>query len=185
MLEAKNINIYAKKFLQYIEEKKVNFEKDLFEKINEIINIFENKEKNKKNSLIIDFLKSSNVEFSKKIALISEICDNEFFLNYLLIINKIGNFSQLDEILVSIIKQYNLSKNIIKANVYSVIELDQKQVKKIKTLILEKTGLSAEIENLIRKDLIGGLIIKLDSLMLDLSIKTLLENMTAKLFFCN
>jgi F-type H+-transporting ATPase subunit delta len=182
MLSENHLKIYAEKFLQYLKKNNIDFENLLKEKIQNLIEIFENQEQNQKNDLISRYLKSKTVDFSKKIDLIKEICDQKEFLNFLKVVNKSNDLIHLDKILQSILVTHNRVNGLVEAWVESVIELDGQQTQKIKELILKETGLNATIKNQIKKDILGGFIVKFDDLVLDMSIKGILERIEIKLF---
>lgn len=182
MISETFLKIYAEKFLEYLKKNNIDFKVSLKEKIEKLVEIFENQKERQKNDLISRYLKSQSVEFSKKIDLIKEICDQEQFLNFLKVVNKTGDFLELDKIFRSILKIYNRSQKIVEANLDSVVEFDDTQIKQIKKMILNETGLKAKITNRIKKNIIGGFVVRFDDLVLDMSVKGLLEKIQTKFF---
>lgn len=175
------IKVYAQKFLQYIKNNNIDFDKEIKNQLIELISVFY--DNSERSILISRYLKSDNVEFNKKIDLIKEICENEYFIRFLYIIHKMKHFSFIEKIFEEIIIYHDMIVNsVFYGNIYSVISLNQEEIDKIQKIFFEKTGHSVVLKNKIKKDIIGGFIVEYEDKILDLSLKTLLNKIERKLF---
>ena len=88
----------------------------------------------------------------------------------------------LDDILFSFKDDINKLQNIVPAVITSVIELDLEQKKKLVENLQNK--IKAEITPEFRLDeaILGGLVIKINDTVIDLSIKKKIENLKVQTF---
>jgi F-type H+-transporting ATPase subunit delta len=125
------------------------------------------------------FLKSPVIKSHKKEEVITTLFTNkvsELTLAFIKILNKNGRESLLELISQSFINQYKAHKNILSAEVTSVISLDDDASKQFIDALNKLTGKHIELENQINRDLIGGFVLKMEDKQLDKSIKTQLNN---------
>lgn len=94
---------------------------------------------------------------------------------------KKGREGILEAVAKSFIDQYKVHKNILTAEVTSVIEFDSDLNNRFATALKDSTGKEIELNNAIDKDLIGGFILRMDDKQLDNSIKTQLKNIKKEL----
>ncbi len=59
--------------------------------------------------------------------------------------------------------------------IVSAVPLDQERIKKIRKIIVEKTGVDTRIKKLVDNRIIGGLIIRINDVLIDFSIRSQLE----------
>jgi len=86
--------------------------------------------------------------------------------------------SDSDEIIRKYIQVYNKDKHIVDATVFSTISLDENQIEQIKKVIKKQLLVSeVEVTNIIDKELIGGLRIQVEDLVMDASIHTQLKQL--------
>lgn len=75
-------------------------------------------------------------------------------------------------------KLFKIERKILVAEVFSVAELSADNVQEIKSSLIKKyPDNSIEIVQTIKKDILGGVVVKIDSLMIDASLKTQLLNL--------
>jgi F-type H+-transporting ATPase subunit delta len=75
----------------------------------------------------------------------------------------------------------NKIKTQIMVEVVSVIKLDDKLMKELKKSIDEKTKLDVRLKNVIDKNIIGGLLIKIGDKIIDLSVKSKIDDLKTRL----
>jgi len=72
-------------------------------------------------------------------------------------------------------------KKQVYVEVISSIELDSETISKIKVDVDEASGLDVRIRNTVDPDIIGGLVLKIGEKIVDLSVKSKIEDIRAKL----
>jgi len=75
----------------------------------------------------------------------------------------------------------NKIKTQIMVEVVSAIKLDDKLMKEIKKNIDEKTNLDTRLKNVVDKNIIGGLLIKIGDKIIDLSVKSKINDLKTRL----
>ncbi|MHB1253660.1 MAG: ATP synthase F1 subunit delta [Candidatus Humimicrobiaceae bacterium] len=75
----------------------------------------------------------------------------------------------------------NKIKTQIMVEVVSAIKLDDKLMKEIKKSIDEKTKLDVRLKNVVDKNIIGGLLIKIGDKIIDLSVKSKINDLKTRL----
>lgn len=68
-------------------------------------------------------------------------------------------------------------KGIVKAKAYSSISLSGEQIKKLEKKLSEQSGKTVEIENIVDKSLLGGVMIKFNDVVIDGSLKGKLKDL--------
>jgi F-type H+-transporting ATPase subunit delta len=81
------------------------------------------------------------------------------------------------DIALAFSEQYNAHKNITSAKVSTAITLDKELKSKIMAIVKTASKGEVEIEEEVNKDLIGGLIIKIDDQQVDSSIHSKLQKL--------
>jgi F-type H+-transporting ATPase subunit delta len=77
---------------------------------------------------------------------------------------------------------YKKEKKILEAEVFSVDKLSDDEIKSIKSVLEKKYNSAAvEITQTIKKDILGGVVVKIGSFMIDTSLKSQLINLEAQL----
>jgi F0F1-type ATP synthase delta subunit len=71
----------------------------------------------------------------------------------------------------------NLSISQAPVEVYTAVELNERMIEKIKKTLDHRTGLDTKIKIIVDKSIIGGLVVKINYSVIDLSIKRKLENL--------
>ncbi len=130
------------------------------------------------------YLSDPAVEKSDKIKAILEILGEDAsrsiqsFAAMMIILNAIDFFEQTYKDFVELANQL---KRQVSIEVFSVIDLDSKLLDEIKKGVDKKTGLDVRIKNVIDKNILGGLVIKIGDRVIDLSIKNKIEDLKTKL----
>lgn len=167
-------NLYAKEFLIYIRDQKLDINK-IIQIISSFIIFLEDKK-------ITQYLYSPVIKSEKKMDLIETQIQDKDLLKLISVINKRKQMTNLLNIFKAIIKNNKLQNNIIEIIVESIIYLNNQQKENVSLLIKNYFGYEGEITNIINKAIIGGLVIKFNDYVLDLSIRKQLDLMKKKVF---
>lgn len=125
----------------------------------------------------------SNPALPKKalVKIIEEIANklsiNQLVISFLIVIAKSGRIKFLNSITQSLKSLVKIDKNILEIELISAFELNEELISKIK-LILERKyrGKIIEFKNKIKPEILGGLVVKINSLVIDASLKNQLAN---------
>lgn len=129
-------------------------------------------------------LTDPSIENYEKIKVMLEILGDDgskaikSFAAMMVILDAIDSFEQTYKDFVELANQL---KRQVSIEVISVIELDKEILNEIKKHVDKKTGLDVRIKNVLDKNIIGGLVIKIGDKVIDLSIKDKLEDLKNKL----
>ena len=129
-------------------------------------------------------LTDPSIENYEKIKVMLEILGDDgskaikSFVAMMVILDAIDSFEQTYKDFVELANQL---KRQVSIEVISVIKLDKKILNEIKENVDKKTGLDVRIKNVLDKNIIGGLVIKIGDKVIDLSIKDKLEDLKNKL----
>jgi len=129
-------------------------------------------------------LADPSIENYEKIKVMLEILGDEgskaikSFAAMMIILDAVDSFEQTYKDFVELANQL---KRQVSIEVISVIELDKEILNEIKEHVDKKTGLDVRIKNVLDKDIIGGIVIKIGDKVIDLSIKDKLEDLKNKL----
>ncbi len=129
-------------------------------------------------------LTDPSIENYEKIKVMLEILGDDgskaikSFAAMMVILDAIDSFEQTYKDFVELTNQL---KRQVSIEVISVIELDKEILNEIKENVDKKTGLDVRIKNVLDKNIIGGIVIKIGDKVIDLSIKDKLEDLKNKL----
>ena len=129
-------------------------------------------------------LADPSIENYEKIKVMLEILGDEgskaikSFAAMMIILDAVDSFEQTYKDFVELANQL---KHQVSIEVISVIALDKEILNEIKEHVDKKTGLDVRIKNVLDKNIIGGIIIKIGDKVIDLSIKDKLEDLKNKL----
>jgi ATP synthase F1 delta subunit len=111
-------------------------------------------------------LASITGELAKKISLNSEVTA------FLMIVAKARRIKYIKAIYQNFLKLSKLDKNILEVKLFTVNPLEPEQQSKIKDLLQKKyPGKTIEINQIIKPDILGGILIQIDSLVIDATLK--------------
>lgn len=129
-------------------------------------------------------LTDPSIENYEKIKVMLEILGDDgskaikSFAAMMVILDAVDSFEQTYRDFVELANQL---KRQVSIEVISVIELDKEILDEIKENVDKKTGLDVRIKNVLDKNIIGGIVIKIGDKVIDLSIKDKLEDLKNKL----
>ena len=129
-------------------------------------------------------LTDPSIENYEKIKVMLEILGDDgskaikSFAAMMVILDAVDSFEQIYRDFVELTNQL---KRQVSIEVISVIELDKEILNEIKENVDKKTGLDVRIKNVLDKNIIGGIVIKIGDKVIDLSIKDKLEDLKNKL----
>jgi len=136
------------------------------------------------------YLSSSSVTETDKIRAILEILGEESSSAIKTVVMMIISLDMIDVIeeiygffveLVNFVELVSKLKSQVFVEVVSAVDLSQKLVNEIKKSVDKKTGLDVRIINTVDRDILGGIVIKIGSKVVDLSIKNKMEELKTKL----
>lgn len=78
----------------------------------------------------------------------------------------------------ALVKKFALRETV---EIISALELDSKFINRIKRIVDKKTGLDVKIINVVNDRILGGVVIKIGDKMIDLSIKSKMEELKTRL----
>ncbi|MCL5072564.1 MAG: ATP synthase F1 subunit delta [Actinobacteria bacterium] len=129
-------------------------------------------------------LTDPSIENYEKIKVVLEILGDggskaiKSFAAMMIILDAVDSIEQTYKDFVELSNQL---KRQVSIEVISVIELDKEILNEIKENVDKKTGLDVRIKNILDKNIIGGIVIKIGDKVIDLSIKDKLEDLKNKL----
>jgi len=100
------------------------------------------------------------------------------FISTLIIMDVLENVEQIYNDYVELSNQL---KKQVSIEVISAVELDSSTIDTIKKDVDEKTDLDVRIKNIIDRDIIGGIVIKIGDRIIDLSLKNKIDDLKTKL----
>jgi F-type H+-transporting ATPase subunit delta len=106
------------------------------------------------------------VELGEKLSLNNKVLH---FLSVVAAARRIADIKYVQQHFAKLVK---IEKNILEVEVISAVQLDAEILQEVKSSLQKKhSGLTIEIKQIIKKDILGGLVIKIGSNMIDASLK--------------
>ena len=172
----KKISRYAKSFfdIALAEDELGIFEKEFDSVINEL----------SANLKLKSFLINPKIEAYEKIKYMLSALDKNSsrsirsVMSLIITMNLTDYLRLIKEEFVKLVDNY---KNQLRVEVTSAVMIDKELLLKIKKEIDKKTGLDSRISNVIDASLIGGILIKINDKVIDLSIKNKIEKLKSDL----
>lgn len=137
------------------------------------------------NSELQNFILNPVVSYGDKKDVMSQIFTGKvssLTVNFLSLLAENNRLNILDDILFSFKDDINKLQNIVPAVITSVIELDLEQKKKLVEKLQNKIKAEITPEFRLDKAILGGLVIKINDTVIDLSIKKKIENLKVQTF---
>jgi F-type H+-transporting ATPase subunit delta len=126
-----------------------------------------------------DFLTNPLITSKKKIKVIEKISKklsfDQFFINFLKVVASHGRLYILDGIFKVFKLMIQNKSNETNVEVITTAKLKEKTKIKLSAKLEKITGKKIIINNLIEESIMGGIIVKINSLMIDSSLKTKLD----------
>jgi F-type H+-transporting ATPase subunit delta len=105
-------------------------------------------------------------DLAKKISLNSKVTE------FLMIVAEARRIQHIKAIYQDFLKLSKLDKNILAVKLFTVNALEADQLGQIKDLLQKKySGKTIEINQIIKPDILGGILIQIDSLVIDATLK--------------
>lgn len=124
-------------------------------------------------------LKSPIVKYDKKLAILNAIFKSKvqpITASFFELLTKRQRESLLYPIALEFINEYNSLKGIVKAQLYTPMQVDATLRAQFSKIVEERTGKKVELEEFVKEDLIGGYILRIGDMQIDSSVKTKLSN---------
>jgi len=99
------------------------------------------------------------------------------FNNFLKIVWQNKDWKNLNKILINFKKVINDKNSLLKAEVVSSVKLSDQVLNQVKGWLENYTSKTVLLSSAVEQDLLGGVIIKYDDVILDASLKTQLKNL--------
>lgn len=97
---------------------------------------------------------------------------NSKVTEFLIIVAKARRLKYIKAIYQDFLKLSKLDKNILEVKLFTVNSLEAEQLEKVKDLLNKRySGKNIEINQIIKPDILGGILIQIDSLVIDASLK--------------
>ena len=103
---------------------------------------------------------------------------NDKIINFLKVLISKKRFQELNNIVQAYSDELDKINNIKRAEVISAVELSKEQMQKLTKKLQNKLKKNVVIKSSLDKNIIGGLIIKIDDDVIDNSLKNKLENLS-------
>ena len=127
----------------------------------------------------LSYLSSPIVENAEKFSMISAVCKAvgtcSEFENMLKLLAENGHFSDLNGVLSAYIGLYNAKREIAEVEVETVVSLTPEQDKALKQKLAEILQKKITVKYVINPEILGGLVVKCGTLLIDGSIKNKLD----------
>ncbi len=130
----------------------------------------------KSSNELTQYIKNPLINSLKKSFILKKICKsfsyNLFFQGFIGVLTKHGKISLLEKILSEYKRIIDLKDGLTEIIVTTSEPLDKQVEQKLKTKLSESLKLKVKLTKIIDKKIIGGIIIKIKSIMIDNSIKS-------------
>ncbi|MFI3241186.1 MAG: ATP synthase F1 subunit delta [Alphaproteobacteria bacterium] len=130
----------------------------------------------KKDDDLTKFLSNPIVDLSIKKQVVESLKLSQEVKDSILVVTENNRSANIKEILEEFVSLYYKQKNIIVVDVVSTYALKEKQLKELEKKLVSKLGQEIIIKNAIDTDILGGLVIKYNSQMLDASVLGKIKN---------
>ena len=130
------------------------------------------------------FFENPLVSANDKKEIIFKIFGKDFDLQIINILNVLADNKRLDiinTVLYCFEEKYETVKNISKVKIISAVEMNTESKNRLIKILTQKLNQKIVPEYKIKKDIIGGLIIKINDKIIDLSLNTKINNMEKQL----
>lgn len=145
-----------------------NIEKEVYDSLQMVHSVFED------NRDYITLLSSRNIPKKDRVKIIEESLSNkvhEYVCSFVCLLCEKEIISIFDDCFKEYKKMYNLSQNVLTAQVKSAVPLSETQMKHIVAKLEKITGRNVTVDCIVDKSLIGGIAIYIDGKVIDNSIK--------------
>ncbi|MEE2695348.1 MAG: ATP synthase F1 subunit delta [Pseudomonadota bacterium] len=122
------------------------------------------------------FIKNPLISPNKKSKVLEKICKklsyNDNFQGFIIILTKHGKISLINKVFLEFKKKIDLQDGFTEVFITTSEPLEKKVEDTIKNKLSETLDLKIKLNKIINPDIIGGIIIKIKSIMIDNSIKS-------------
>lgn len=128
-------------------------------------------------------LLTPEVEKQQKESIVREItkANSKIFRNFVLLLVKKGRQNRLSDIRQEFDRLYDLENNRVRAEITSAVELDPKTVDKTREELARLLNAEVKLDTKVDPDILGGLIVRVDGMAMDGSLKKQLSILKEKL----
>lgn len=130
-------------------------------------------------------MKSPLYAASDKIAVLAKICSklktSKLVVNFVSVVANNGRSGELPAMFKGFLETSAAARGVVSAQVETAAALSQDQLSELKKSLGAALGKQVEIETTVKPELIGGLVVKLGSVLFDDSIKAKLDRLKISL----
>lgn len=129
----------------------------------------------------VQTIQNPSISIDTKFEIIDEVFSSELdnkIINFLKILVEKNRFSDFEQIVIEYSNLLDELNNVKKVDVISAIELNEEQKQKTIKKLESKLQKNIKINWTLNKDIIGGLVIKIDDDVIDNSLKNKLEKLS-------
>ncbi len=132
-----------------------------------------------KNSTIKDFISNPLINSVKKSDIMKKVCKDlktdDKFLGFIETLSKHNKVMLISKVFDQFNKLIDASKGIMEVSITTASRLEDDKAKKIEKVLSEKINSKIRLKKIIDPQIIGGIIIQINSNMIDNSVKTKLS----------
>jgi|APTNR8051073442_1049403.scaffolds.fasta_scaffold03649_7 F-type H+-transporting ATPase subunit delta len=130
-------------------------------------------------------MKSPLYAVEEKIAVLTSICEklkaSKLIGNFVSVVAKNGRSGDLPSMLKGFLEASAAARGVVEAKVETATALDAAQLEELKKSLGRAFGAQVEVESTVKPELIGGMVVKVGSVLFDDSIKTKLDRLKISL----
>ena len=169
-------NNYAKALLQIA--KMQNSSEKIYNQLKEVVEVINNSKD------LQSFFENPLISVNDKKEIIYKVFGKDFDLQIINLLNLLADNKRLnliETVLYCYEKEYENSNGIAKVTVISAVEMAEESKKRLMDILTQKLNGKIIPDYQIKDDIIGGLIIKLQDKVIDLSLKSKIKDMEKQL----
>lgn len=132
------------------------------------------------NENLYDILKSPFIPRNEKRNLVCELFDNKvdkYIKNFILVLIDKDRIIQIKSIVKAYEDMMNEKMNLLRGVVYTVIELDEKQISELEEKLSAKYNKNVKLENKIDENILGGVLVRIGNEEIDGTVKSRLSDL--------
>ena len=130
---------------------------------------------------LVEVMENPAIDDNSKYEIIDSVFSNHInnkIINFLKVLINKKRFKELDNVIQAYSEELDKINNIKRVEVISAVELTKQQMQRLTEKLQNKLERNVIISSTLNKDIIGGLVIKIDDDVIDNSLKNKLENLS-------
>ena len=138
----------------------------------------------RENPEYIDFLRAPNIPFEERLSAISSAFDgkvHKYVSSFIKLLTEKGHIKEFFACISEYKKRYDAYLGISRARVTSAVKLSDKKIKALQNKLEVLTGHKVVMDCEVQKELLGGIVVRIDGKILDGSLKARIEGIREEL----